>query len=157
MIRVDITNDVLTICEQRVREDIEILAMQGIKDTFHTPHTEKNYDIRLTGLLGETALNLYLGLEWRINPEFGADVAGRFQVRAKRRLAGGLFIREFDKPACYVLALVETNRIVHLAGWINYDDARQPQHHPTWLEPNRYLVAQQFLNPITTLPWKVTA
>ena len=156
MIRVDIPAEVLTVLEYTAQQFDTECQLRPVRNRFDHPMSHNHYETTLLGLLGETALKLHLGLPWHPKLDRDYDVDGYIEVRTTRRANPTLIIREGDKKAPYVLARAVTNRIVHLLGWLDRDDARHPKFHPDWLEANRYSVPPKHLHSMDTLPRKVT-
>lgn len=156
MSMIHISGDVLTHIEETARMDM--MALSVVPHSFHTPKTVGNeYENRVMGLMGETALKLFLNLDWRTHAGFGPDVDDFYEVRTTSRADGGLFTHRTDRLAVFVLAQYIDKRHIRLAGWIRTNDANTETHWADWLPHPAFLTPADELNPMTTLPRKVLA
>jgi hypothetical protein len=115
----------------------------------------------MVGFAAEMAFARYLRVPYELQADTklaGAyDVAG-YEVRGTDLANGCLITRDFDKPAIYVLGIVDRvdylNYHVTLAGWANYADTLKPEHHrpSDWYRANAYYTPQTELHPLGTLP-----
>ena len=114
------------------------------------PDTFSNH---LQGALGEQALAKFLGVDYGFTPYDRAnyDVAG-YEVRATRRFNGRLLTHNDDKPALYVLAIIEADNIIRLQGWRHLKELNTINHWDKSLPFPCYATAQTELWPIDMLP-----
>ncbi len=115
----------------------------------------------MIGFAAEMALARYLHVPYALEADAklaGAyDVAG-YEVRGTDLANGCLITRDYDKPAIYVLGIVDrvdySNYHVTLAGWAHYADTLVPerQRPSDWYKTAAYYTPQTELHPLGTLP-----
>jgi hypothetical protein len=115
-----------------------------------TPDTYTNH---LQGALGEQALAKFLDVDYGFMPFDRAnyDVAG-YEVRSTRRQTGRLLTHHDDKPALYVLAIIEADNIIRLHGWRHLKEINTPKHWDSTLPHPCYATPQTELWPMDMLP-----
>jgi hypothetical protein len=112
-----------------------------------------SYQTNLQGCLGEQALAIYLGVEYHhtgYDPTAN-DVAG-YEVRATRCQTGRLLTHNHDKNGLYVLAIIEQDNLINLAGWSNLKRCNIPSRWDVTLPKPCYAVRQADLWPMDMLP-----
>jgi hypothetical protein len=112
-----------------------------------------SYQTNLQGCLGEQALAIYLGVEYHhtgYDPTAN-DVAG-YEVRATRCQTGRLLTHDHDKNGLYVLAIIEQDNLINLAGWSNLKRCNIPARWDETLPKPCYAVRQADLWPMDMLP-----
>ena len=151
--------EMLTWLEHRAAADVTAYKLAQMPHSFHTPRTHLEYDNQLTGLSGETALKIFLGLDWRTHSEygFGYDVHGFYEVRSTKRADGNLITHEHDRQAIFVLARIIDAKHVKLVGWIDLRDANTPDNWADWLPHPAFLTRANQLHSMDSLPRKVAA
>lgn len=112
-----------------------------------------SYQTNLQGCLGEQALAIYLGVEYHhtgYDPTAN-DVAG-YEVRATRHQTGRLLTHDHDKNGLYVLAIIEQDNVINLAGWSNLKRCNIPNRWDVTLPKPCYAMRQADLWPMDMLP-----
>jgi hypothetical protein len=112
-----------------------------------------DYERRFRGCLGEYALAKHLGVEYQFTLGFEADgdVHG-YEVRTRGRHHYELPTNANDRPAVYVLATTETDRIIVLHGWAYLHETLIPERWAAHMARPCYLTPQSQLHPLEQLP-----
>lgn len=124
----------------------------------------------IVGVLGEIAAARYFKLGDMVrNDTFTnrSDLPQNINIRATKYPQGRLLIQKDDKDTFLtVLVTVETIQYdpqnpklgwlaAHFRGWISNHEAKQQRFWDDNLQKPCYAISQQFLRPMTELPWAI--
>ena len=114
-------------------------------------------DDELIGLMGEYGAAQYFDIGFVFNTLYDrerSDLSNGFEVRSTKWPNGNLITHDDDKPACYILAIVDLDESsVDLKGWLHSIECQQKKY---WRDKPQvrkasYWVPQNDLRPLHQL------
>jgi hypothetical protein len=86
----------------------------------------------LLGLVSEYAASVYFNIDFDFDAIYSvgrSDLSNGHEVRSTTHQNGNLITYDRDKPACYILAVVDLEQsAVDLKGWLHINECRQPKY-----------------------------
>ncbi len=151
--KIYLTNDEMQIIKNNAKEITIQARLHNQKINVIAPE----YDVELIGLMGEYAAAQYFNIDFVFNTLYDYernDLSNGYEVRSTTWPNGNLIIYDDDKPACYILAIVNLDESsVDLKGWLHIIECRQKKY---WRDKPQvrqasYWVSQSDLRPLAQL------
>ncbi len=140
-------------CIEHNAKEITIQARLHGQKRFFAP----TCDDELIGLMGEYAAAQYFNIDFVFNTTYDrerSDLSNGFEVRSTTWPNGNLITYDHDKPACYILAIVDLDESsVDLKGWLHSIECQQKKYWRDKFQVRKasYWVPQNDLRPLEQL------
>ena len=140
-------------------DEIEPKALSnGCKGYRYAPdHVITQNKSNLIGLVSEYAASVYFNIDFDFDAIYNvgrSDLSNGHEVRSTTYQNGNLITYDRDKPACYILAVVDLEQsAVDLKGWLHINECRQPKYWRDIPEVREasYWIPQRDLRPLHEL------